>query len=429
MFRLSVFPRLRREPGQRVFRLGLACLVAGSLGAVAAVDAQARPQRAVQAPAPAGGTPASQAGKPDPEQLLIEVYKDIAAERLREAESKADALVAAYPNFRLGHLVRGDLYLMRTRPVTTLGAVNGPSDKLQALRDEAMVRMKSLRERPNPELVPRAVLQLRDDQKKVLVVDAKRSRLYVYEHLGGGRLKFSTDYYVSQGKLGIHKVKAGDQRTPIGVYYITSRLPGARLPDFYGPGALPLNYPNEWDRLHGRSGSGIWLHGTPSDSYSRPPLSSDGCVVLTNPDLNKLMTAVEPGKTPVVIADRVEFVSKAKWDSDRAMALKLIDEWRDDVQRQELSDVLDNYSARFKSERGDDLMTWVTRQQKPFRGIRNFHVAVRDVAMFYYPGRDDLLVSTFTEEATAPNWKSTIKKRQYWAREGGRWKIVSEANL
>ena len=121
----------------------------------------------------------------------------------------------------------------------------------------------------------------------MLVVDANRSRLYVYENQGG-QLKLVTDYYISQGKLGINKIKAGDQKTPIGVYYITSRLPGARLPDFYGTGALPINYPNEWDKLNGRSGSGIWLHGTPSDSYSRPPLSSDGCVVLTNPDLNKL---------------------------------------------------------------------------------------------------------------------------------------------
>src|SRR5262249_55548525 len=150
-------------------------------------------------------------------------------------------------------------------------------------------------------------------------------------------------------------------KTPIGIYYITGRLAGAKLPDFYGSGALPINYPNEWDRLNGRSGSGIWLHGTPSDSFSRPPLSSDGCVVLTNPDLHKLSASVEVGKTPVVISETVEFVSKAKWESDRSVAAKLVDEWRKDVESMNATRVMANYSHQFKSERGEDLATWFSR--------------------------------------------------------------------
>jgi len=112
-----------------------------------------------------------------------------------------------------------------------------------------------------------------------------------------------TDYYVSQGRYGVNKAKEGDQRTPLGVYYVNARIPGPKLPDFYGTGALPINYPNEWDKRNGRSGSGIWLHGTPSDNFSRPPLSSDGCVVLANPDLQSLYATAEVGKTVVVISD------------------------------------------------------------------------------------------------------------------------------
>src|SRR4051812_20463081 len=84
--------------------------------------------------------------KPDPEVLLIEVYKALGANQLRTAQLKADALVEAYPNFRLGHLIRGDLLMMHVRPVTALGAAaNAPEDKLRNLREEAMVRLKSLR--------------------------------------------------------------------------------------------------------------------------------------------------------------------------------------------------------------------------------------------------------------------------------------------
>lgn len=371
---------------------------------------------------------AAAVNKPDAEVMLIEVYKQLASDHLRTALERADALVAAYPTFRLGHLIRGDLLLMQTRQVNSLGPVSAPQDKLKNLRDEATVRLKSLRNRPDPDLVPRAILQLRPDQKNVLVVDARNSRLYVYENLDG-RLKLMTDYYISQGKLGVNKLKAGDQKTPVGVYYITSRLAGARLPDFYGSGALPINYPNDWDRLNGRSGSGIWLHGTPSETYSRPPLSSDGCVVLTNQDLSKLTANVEIGKTPVIIAEQLEFVNQAKATSDRAGAQKMVEVWRRDVESLDAQRVLAHYSNDFKSERGENRTTWFARQGPVLNSNKNVSVKLSDLTLFLYPGRDDLIVGTFTEEAKLGKTKNTSRRRQYWAREGQQWKIISESVL
>jgi murein L,D-transpeptidase YafK len=400
-----------------------AVLAAAALFAGAAQGAAAATPDAVRVRAAA-----SAANKPDPDLLLIEVYKELAANRLSQAQAKVDALVEAYPNFHLGHLIRGDLLLMHTRQVTSLGgAANGAPDKVKNLRAEAMARLRALSDRPDPNLVPRAVLQLREDQKYALIVDAARSRLYVYQNVDG-QLKFVTDYYISQGKYGVNKLREGDQRTPLGVYYITQRLAGARLPDFYGTGALPISYPNEWDKLNGRSGSGIWLHGTPSDSFSRPPLSSDGCVVLTNPDLNKLYGSVEIGKTPVVISDKVEFVTKAKWDADRNAAMKLVDNWRRDVESMDASRVRANYSSRFKSEQGENLQTWFGKQQKIFQGVRNVTLTLKNSSFFLYPGQENLIVGTFTQDAQIGKSRHSVRKRQYWAKEGQHWKIVAESN-
>ena len=91
--------------------------------------------------------------------------------------------------------------------------------------------------------------------------------------------------------------------TPVGVYHVTANLPRKKLTDFYGSGAFPINYPNEWDRRQGRNGSGIWLHGVPSAVYARPPRASDGCIVLSNPDLLSVGEHVQVGLTPVIIAD------------------------------------------------------------------------------------------------------------------------------
>jgi murein L,D-transpeptidase YafK len=368
----------------------------------------------------------SEIRKPDPEALLIEIYKDLGNNRLQEAQAKADALVAAYPHFRLGHLVRGDLLMMHARPVKGFGAMaDAPADKLKDLRAEAMVRIKSLQERPNPNLIPKPVLQVGDDQKNVLVVDTSRSRMYVYENQGG-QLRFITDYYISQGRYGVNKSREGDQRTPIGVYYVNARIPGPKLPDFYGTGALPLNYPNEWDKRNGRSGSGIWLHGTPSDNFSRPPLSSDGCVVLANPDLQSLYSTAEVGKTVVVISDGIQFVNKTEWDKDRGSAGKFMDQWQQDMEATDADKVLANYSPAFRSNLGESLSTWFSRQQKSLNGARPSSVKVRDLSLYRYPGKDELIVSTFIQETAVGKNKNAVRKRQYWQKEGSQWKIVYE---
>jgi hypothetical protein len=71
----------------------------------------------------------------------------------------------------------------------------------------------------------------------VLLVDSRRSRLYVFAN-DGGRARYVADYYVTHGKNGIDKTREGDQKTPVGVYHVTANLPRSKLTDFYGAGAF-----------------------------------------------------------------------------------------------------------------------------------------------------------------------------------------------
>lgn len=416
-------PRLRLLPFM-LLCLPLAVPAALSSGStLRRSDADKRAATTVTDPAARGFVVAKAS---NPETMLIEIYKDIGNDRLAEAREHADALVAAYPHFRLGHLVRGDLLMMLARPVNTFGAIqDGPADKLSDLRAEAMVRIHSLQRRPNPDLIPKAVLQVGPDQKTVLLVDTKNSRLYVYS-ADDGVLKLQTDYYISQGKLGVNKFREGDQKTPIGVYYVNGRIPGPKLPDFYGTGALPINYPNEWDRRNGRGGSGIWLHGTPSDNFSRPPLSSDGCVVLANPDLQALYASTEIGKTTVVISEGVEFISKAAWGKEHKAFTELLDDWTRDAEDTDRNKLLAYYSPRFRSGVGESLNTWFSRQQKGLAGVRGVTVKLSDVSLFLYPGEQDMMVGTFTQETAVGKNRSVIRKRQYWVKEDTGWKIIYE---
>ena len=373
--------------------------------------------------------PPSGVSLPNPDLLLIETMRALSNNQLTLAQQKIDELVVAYPHFQLAHLIRGDLLLMHTRPLQGFGsAANSQPEKLKELRDEAAARIRAYQQRPAPDAIPRVLVQLKEDQKQALVVDAKRSRLYVYDNQSG-LPKLVSDHYISQGKFGINKFKEGDQKTPIGVYYITSRLSGSKLPDFYGPGALPLNYPNEWDKVNGRGGSGIWLHGMPSANFSRPPLASDGCVVLTNPDFLRIAASIDIGRTPVIISEQLEFISAQQWQQERQSANKLLDDWRLDLESQNANRIFANYSRNFKSAQGEDLNAWFAKQRPSWEGWTAPIVRLKDITHFRYPGKDEMLVSTFTMELSSGKSKMSSRKRQYWIKESNKWRIIYETNV
>lgn len=361
------------------------------------------------------------------EAALASIYVQIASGNTQQALKQTDALLQQYPNFRLAHLIRGDLLLSRTRPITGLGSVpDAPADSLNALRNEALKRLEALRSRPPEGMVPPYALQLREDQKHLIVADMARSRLYLFAQKNG-QLKLLDDKYISQGKEGSGKEREGDQRTPIGVYQTTSLIPDEKLDDFYGAGALPINYPNDFDRRLGRTGHGIWLHGVPSDTYSRTPLASDGCVVLANPDMANLMQTVAPRGTPVLISRKIEWVSAAQIEKERKALKDTMENWVNDWQSREHLRYARHYDLEFKS----DKMTrkdWLARKQVVNQNKSWIKVQINDLSMFRYPGERQLAVVEFTQDYASSNLSSVSRKRMYWIKRGDEWKILIEDN-
>ncbi len=298
-----------------------------------------------------------------PEPALSGVVEAIESNRLDLALQRVEKLIAEHPNFRLAHLIRGDLLLARTRPLQTFGNVvkTVPRENVEDLRDEALARLRALRERPRPARLPRALLQLHPGQRHALLVDSRHSRLYVFENVGG-RPNYVADYYVSLGKRGVDKAREGDQKTPIGVYHVTANLPRQKLSDFYGAGAYPINYPNQYDRQRGRNGYGIWVHGTPPDTYSRPPRASDGCIVLANPDLLSVGRLVQVGATPVIIADEIEWADAAALEAERSALAGALERWRADWESRDTERYLEHYAPDFRSG-SQDRKAWAAHKR------------------------------------------------------------------
>ena len=249
--------------------------------------------------------------KGNAETRLVEVFSHVESGDFQRALQQTESLTRDHPNFHQAHLVRGDLLKLRYRPQATVDTsaetqAEGASARLAALRTETQVRLAALRDRPPSGHIPHQFLALSPATRHAIAVDASRSRLYLFEHTPPSAtgtlaapasppvLKLIGDFFISVGKSGINKRLEGDGRTPLGTYYITSVREKKTLPEFYGAGALPINYPNAFDVQRGRTGSGIWLHGSPPQQYVRAPLASNGCVVLSNPDMERLLSMVAP---------------------------------------------------------------------------------------------------------------------------------------
>ena len=360
------------------------------------------------------------------EAQLAKSLQAIKNSRLDIALNEVDSLLRANPKFKLAHLVKGDLLMARAGAINSFGsAPNAPRDKIEDLRDEAQARLQRALSQSDSNLTPRFLWKLDAQQKYALVVDTSRATLFVYENVNG-EPRYVTDFYITIGKLGTEKASEGDQRTPIGVYFVKAELPRKNLADMYGSGAYPLSYPNEWDRKNRRSGSGIWLHGTPSDTYSRPPRASNGCVVLANDDLEKLAPYLQIGITPVIITNRMDWSSPQDQD-ERDALVQSIEQWRRDWASLDTSAYLKHYARNFSSD-SMDYSAWSRQKLKVNSAKSWIKVGVSNVSIFTYPEQPGMVVVNFEQDYSSSNLSNRMKKRQYWIKQNNRWQIVYEGS-
>lgn len=230
------------------------------------------------------------------------------------------------------------------------------------------------------------------------------------------------DTYVSVGVQGVGKEREGDGRTPLGVYFIQKNLPGTTLPDLFGAGALTLNYPNAVDVMRKRTGSGIWLHGTPSAQYSRAPEATDGCVVLSNPEMSRLLGLGALRLTPVLIARELQWLPGDQTTPDRDTLLNRVQSWNQARLQDDDTLLRSHYSPRFERD-AMDLDQWWSKLQagRARAGAKPLEM----LSALRWNEDEDLMVVTWLDPNRSVRQRSEYL-RTYWAREGADWKIVFE---
>ena len=361
------------------------------------------------------------------EASLVRAMQTLKAGGIKPAIQELDAALEKNPNFRLGHLLKGDLLMAKAGSPVAFGSTAQP-ELVASLRDEARVRLNRYFDGPPIDSLPTALIQLAPQHQHALLVDSEKARIYVFKNVDG-QPQLVADFYISGGKNGFEKERAGDQRTPLGVYHAMSSMGRDKLTDFYGAGAFPLNYPNEWDKRLAKTGSGIWIHGTPSTTYSRPPRASDGCVVLTNEDFANVAKFVEPGVTPIVIVPTVNWQSPEQWHASRDAFSNAFAQWKRDWESLGMDRYLAHYSTHFNAD-GKSFGEWASNKRR-INASKNFvKVGVSNLSVFEYPlssGTPPMVMVTFDQEYKSNNNATRMKKRQYWLHEDGQWKIIYES--
>lgn len=360
------------------------------------------------------------------ERLLNTALMSLTQGHLTEALQDTQRLIAQAPNFKLAYLIQGDILMALAQRDAITQSTSSPriQSEIKNYREEARQRIARYLEKPKSALLPDAIWMLDKHIPYLLVVDTKKSRLHLFQN-DNGHLNHITDYYVTLGKNGVDKKIQGDKRTPLGIYYISTSLK-RKLPDMYGELAFPLSYPNEWDKHQQKTGSGIWLHGTPSNTYSRAPQDSDGCVVLANPELHALQRLLEPGNAMMIIAHDLTWVTQQINQSQKSSLLQAIEAWRRDWQSKDTERYLSHYSPRFFSV-STDFNGWATYKRQVQKVAGNLSIALNNMSMLRYPDTQfQLAMVTFEQHYQTKEIHSIVQKRQYWINENQRWRILYE---
>ena len=364
---------------------------------------------------------------PHPEDQLLAALADLNAGKVDSAWLTLEDLVKRQPNFRLARLFHGEVQAARSNGTAprSLASLSGP--EVDGLVEEARLRLQTHQAAVPAGAVPDVILHLSRAHRHAVVVDLPRARLYLVENRDG-ELRVARDYYASIGKGGWGKKSTGDNRTPVGIYHITGFIKDQALPELYGAGAFPVSYPNVWDRRLKYTGSGIWLHGVPRDTYARAPRSSEGCVTLANADLMDLAPFLVQGKTPVVLADSLAWRPKEQsWDQ-RAEFMEQVEGWRARWSAKDTEGYLAYYADDFETE-GMQKPAFAAHKRRVNAGKRYIDVQLEDVDLFRYPGGDGLMLARFTQRYRSDNFNMIADKEQFWRRlPDGRWQIVKEAS-
>lgn len=270
------------------------------------------------------------------------------------------------------------------------------------------------------EKVPDMLLFLENspEPQHAIIVEKETQQLFLYAYDGKYKIIFNTKCSTGENKGA--KQFAGDKKTPEGVYFFTDIYEDKYLAPIYGVKAFPTDYPNLLDRLAGKNGDAIWLHGTNKPLKDR---SSNGCVALENETIDRLAPYIILNKTPVIITQKISYTDLSRLNAEKETLSRFLYQWNDHLSNGTYHDYLSGYHADYMPHMSW-WMEWKNLQADLSKVSFELATDLRNISIFKHNGIYVALFEQFIKAQTAEAYIG--KKKLYFTFAHNHLRVIGD---
>jgi murein L,D-transpeptidase YafK len=251
----------------------------------------------------------------------------------------------------------------------------------------------------------------------IIIVEKSSQKAYLYrsDNIGSEFMIYSCSTGQNRGP----KSNKNDKKTPEGVYFITNSYKEKDLTSIYGSRAFPIDYPNPRDRKLGRTGYGIWIHGT---NESLKPWDTNGCIVFSNHDIVELAEYAGRKHTPVIITERIKYIAGEKLQKESLELKEFIIDWVRAWQEGLIDRCMSFYCKDFSGSE-KNRHPWQAYKKLLNEKHGTIDIKIDTLQIFRENG---VALAKFDQSYETDGFFSEGEKRLYLHKKGDKWKIIDE---
>ncbi len=269
------------------------------------------------------------------------------------------------------------------------------------------------------------ILFAQSSDSTAILVDKKTNRLHVCEY-SNGTYKILKTYHATLGQVKGDKEDENDLKTPEGIYTFKSLMTPPSLQKKFGVLSFYIDFPNSFDHLAGRTGSGIMLHATNEPERLKKNYDSEGCVVVNNDEILEIKPHIRLGLTPIIIFSELtpEFMNPGEDIQLRTFFENWIKSW----ESKSLEGYIGGYHSDFSAQ-GKNKGAWRSYKAKLNSIYSTIKINPQNVR-YYRHSKYSMVTFTqnYQSKLRSGRWghRSRGTKILYIAEEAGMPKIIAE---
>ncbi|WP_072240145.1 L,D-transpeptidase family protein [Campylobacter coli] len=263
-----------------------------------------------------------------------------------------------------------------------------------------------------------------DDDVAIVLTNKTDKILRVYSYSDGKIKQDFEQKAIITGLMGDKQVE-GDLKTPVGFYELGRKFnPGD---PYYGPFAFATTYPNLLDKVQGKTGGGIWIHGYPLDGTRLDEFKTRGCIALFNENLEEFAKVVQDKKVFAMTEEKEKVRAKKE---DIAALLADLFAWKLAWTDSDINTYLNFYDEKqFKRFDKMKFEQFASMKKSIFSRKEDKRIKFSDINISPYPNveNETMYRNSFYEDYYTKNYQFKGDKILYVKIDSkGKMKILAE---